>query len=126
MIGIRVEVCVKEFASRGLRASAWWFDRHKYRIDFRQYPWVFELKHPAVLFLIVYIENSEASGWILSGPTRSPNLERCVSLFGVPIAQVESVKDQRLFLGIKDTAKRPLVLAFAVYIKYVSDMKITR
>src|SRR5262245_19066657 len=102
MVGIRVKVCVKEFASCGLRASAWRFDRHKNRVDFRQNARVFELEQPAVLFLIVYKKDSEAFGRILSGSTRPPNLERCISSFSVSITQVESVKDQRLLLGIKD------------------------
>jgi len=108
----------------GLAPSAWRFDRHKNRVDFRQNARVFELQHPAVLFLIVYIEDSQASGWILSGSTRPPNLEGCISLCGVPIAQVEGVKDQGLFLSVKDTAECPLVLAFAVHVKHVSNMKI--
>src|SRR5262245_25764102 len=119
MIGIRVEVCVKEFASRGLRASAWRFNRDKNRVDFRQNARVFELEQPAVLFLIVYIKDSEASGRILSGSTGPPNLERCIPSFSVPITEVKSVKDQGLLLRIKDTAKCPLVLAFAVDFEYV-------
>ena len=126
MIGIRVEVCVQKFAARGPGTSAWRFDRHKNRVDLRQNARVFELEHPAVLILIVDIEDSEALGWILSWSTRSPNLERCISFRSVPIAQVKSVKDQGLLLRIKDTAKCPLVLAFAVDVEHVSNMKITR
>src|SRR5437870_3613254 len=70
MIGIRVEVCVKEFAACGLGTAAWRFDRHKNRVDFRQNARVFKLERPAVLFLIVDIENSEALGSILGRSTR--------------------------------------------------------
>src|SRR5947209_7127236 len=98
MIRIRVEVCVKEFAARGLGTSAWRFDGHKNQVDFRQNAGVFELEHPAVLFLIIYIEDSQASGRILSWSARPPNLERRISLCSVPITQVKSVKDQGLLL----------------------------
>ena len=85
---------------------------------------VLELEHPAVLLLIVDIENSQAFGPALSRPAGSPNLEGSISLRSAPIAQVKGIKDQRLFLGIENAAKSPPVLAFAVYVEHVNNMEI--
>src|SRR5262245_66646668 len=61
-IGSPVEVCEKELAPRGLGTPARRFDRHKHRVDFSQNLRVFESQHPAVLFLIVYLEEPETVG----------------------------------------------------------------
>ena len=42
------------------------------------------------------------------------------------VAQVKSIKDQRFSLGIKDAAESSFVLAFAVYVEHVNDMKVAR
>ena len=60
MIGVRLEVGVKEFPACGPDASAWRLDGHKNRVDFRQNAGIFELEHPAVLFLIVHKEDTQA------------------------------------------------------------------
>ena len=69
MIGIGLEVGVKEFAAGGTGASALGFDGHKDGIDFSQDARVLEFQHPAVLFLVVDVENAQAPGWN-SGPAR--------------------------------------------------------
>jgi hypothetical protein len=40
--------------------------------------------------------------------------------------KAKGVKDQRFSLGVKDTAKCPLVLAFAVHVQHINDVKIAR
>ena len=75
MIEIRFEIGVKEFAASGPGASTLRFDGHKNRIDFRQNTRVFELEHPAVLFLIVYIEDPQAFSRTLGWTACTPNLK---------------------------------------------------
>src|SRR5215831_3718907 len=115
-----VEICVQQLATRGLDTSALRLDRHEHGVDFSQNLQVFEPEHPAVLFLIVYPEQSEtvcrALGWSTSGTLGwsafSPNLERCISFRSVPVVQVKGIKNQsRLSLRVKDTPERSLVFA---------------
>ena len=94
MIGVRLEVGVKEFPACGPDASAWWLDGHKNRVDFRQNARVIELQDPALLFLVVHIEDAQALGWSLDQPAGPPNLEGAISLCSTLIAQVKGVKDQ--------------------------------
>ena len=124
MIGIRLKVGVQEFVAGWSGAPARGLDGHKDGINFRQNPGLLELEHPAVLPLVVYIEDAQALGWILGWPARAPNLEGGISLCSSPITQVKRIKDQRFSFGIKDTAKSPLVFALAVYVKHVDDMQI--
>src|SRR5437879_13746195 len=76
MIGVRLEVGVKKFAASGPGASALRFDSHENRVDFRQNARVLEFQHPAVLFLIVHIEDAQILGWILIRPAAAPPLKR--------------------------------------------------
>src|SRR5215510_9587634 len=125
-IRIRIEVCVKELAARGLDTSAGRLDRHKDRVDFGQNLGVFEPKHPAVLFLIIDLEESQTVRWPLNWSASSPHLERGISLCCVSIIEVERVKDQgRLSPRVKDTAERRPVFAFAVDVVHIGNMKIT-
>ena len=126
MVEVRLEVGVKEFAASGFGASAGRFDGHKNRVNFRQNARVLELEHPAVLFLIVYIEDSQTLGWALGWPAGPPSLEGSIAPLGSPIAQVKGIKDQRLFLRVKDAAKSASLLAFAVHVEHVNNMKIAR
>ena len=75
MIGSSLEVGVKEFAAGRFGASAPRFDGHKDRINLRQNARVLEFEHPAFLFLIVHVEDSEALGWALGFPAGPPSLE---------------------------------------------------
>src|SRR5262249_31163874 len=117
---------VQEFAARGPRTSTRTLDGHKNRIDFRQDAGVLEFEHPTVLFLIVHKEDAQALSWVLGRPAGSPNLEGRIPPCDAPVSEVKGVEDQRLSLVIKDAAKGPPVLAFAVYIEHVDNMKIAR
>src|SRR5262245_533822 len=79
------EICEKELAPRRLGASAGRLDGYKDRIDLRQNLRVFETENPAVLLLIIDLEQSETVGGRLRWSTFTPNLERCVSLGGVSV-----------------------------------------
>src|SRR5262249_45720699 len=94
MIGVRLQVGIKKLGAGGLDTAARRFDSHKHRVDFSENVRVLELKHPAVLFLIVYIEDSQTLGWALCGSACAPNLEGGISPCGAAITQVKGIKDQ--------------------------------
>src|SRR5215471_5274594 len=96
-----VEICVEQLPTSGLDTSALRLDRHEHGVDFGENLRVFEPEHPPVLFLIVYLEQSETVrtfGWSTSRTVGwsafSPNLEGCISSRGVPVVQVKGVKNQ--------------------------------
>ena len=70
MIGVRLQIGVKKLSARRAGTPSRTLYGHKNRVDFRQNARVFKLERPAVLFLIVDIENSEALGSILGRSTR--------------------------------------------------------
>ena len=94
MIGGRLEKGIEKFVARGFGASTRRFDGDKNGINFRQYARVLELEHPAILLLIVYIEDSQILSWTLGWSTCPPNLERCISPGSAPISQIKGIKDQ--------------------------------
>src|SRR5260370_10232982 len=126
MIGVRLQVGVQELAACRPRTSTRALEGHKNRVDFRQNAGVLEFEHPTVLFLIVYKEDAEALKWTLGRPAGSPDLEGCIPPCGPPLSEVKGVEDQGLSFGITDTAKRPPVLALAVDVAHVDNVKIAR
>src|SRR6266566_6850917 len=126
MIGVRLQVGVEELAARGPRTPTRALDGHKNRVDFGEDAGVLKLEHPTVLFLIVHKKDAHALSCTLGRPAGSPNLEGRIPPCGAAISEVKGVEDQRLSLGIKDAAKGPPVLAFAVYVEDVDNMKIAR
>jgi hypothetical protein len=111
--------------SCGLSTSAERFDRHKDGVDFSKNLRVFEPEHPTVLLLIIYLEEAETVCRSLGWSAFPPNLERRISLCGASIIQIEGVKDESRFpLCIKHPAECLLVLALAIDVVHVGDMKI--
>src|SRR5262249_23661586 len=68
MIGVRLQVGVKKLAACGPGTSTRALDSHKDRVDFRQNAGILELEHPAVLFLIVHKEDTQALSGTLGRP----------------------------------------------------------
>src|SRR5262249_25053412 len=91
------EICEKELVPRRLGASAGRLDGYKDRIDLRQNLRIFETENPAVLLLIIDLEQSETVRCSLSWSALPPNLERCISLGGVSVVQIKRVKNERRF-----------------------------
>src|SRR6516225_10084636 len=126
MIWVRLEIGVKEFASRRPRTPARTLHRHKHRIDFRQNTWILKLQHPPILFLIVHKKDAQALCLCLRRPARSPHLERRIPPRGAPVSQIKGVKNERFPLRIKNSPKRPPIFTLAVHVEHVDNMQLAR
>ena len=75
MISIATEVSIEKLLASGFGTSARRFHCDKYSVDFCQHSRIVNFQGPAVLVLVVQVEDTEAPGDLLRGLFVSPSLE---------------------------------------------------
>src|SRR5262245_23574906 len=121
MVGRFVEEgCSKQLLACRLCAAALRFDRDENLIDLSQHVRIFELEHPAILSRFIDIQNAEAARRLRTAFPLAPYLE-VNSAHIASVLQVVRIKDQRLALGIKNTAGKRADPSRSCVILHVDD-----
>src|SRR5215472_2211097 len=110
MIRMDLKIGSQELFACRPSASTRWLDGHKDHIEASQGPGIVAPQHPSLVGLILVKQAQTHRRRSIA--IASPNLERDVALAACLAVEVESIKDQRTVLRVKDASE--LLCSFSV------------
>src|SRR5580700_1898297 len=126
MIWSDLEVGKKKRTPAGLRAAAIRFNGHENRVNLCQRFWIIKLQDPSFLGGVVFIENSQVQGLAPIRPVLPPSLKRARRSDASLLIEIVGVEDERLSLGVEDTAVGFLRNPVASHVINLSDIEVPR
>src|SRR5258708_3489960 len=125
MIRLVPEVGVEEFFALWLgRVLTRRFQGDKHRIDLAKDPGVVVFEHPALLGLVVGVEDSETLSGSAGSLFFSPNTVVVTSILYAVVVQVIGIDDEGLSFSKEDPAERSTGLSLHIRVKHVRDVEV--
>src|SRR5882724_5505329 len=123
MIGLRLKGSHQKWFAPRFAAAALGLDGDENGVDLRERRGVIEFHHPAAVCITVQVKDAHAEGTQIVRTALAPCLIGAGILESSLFVEVEGVKNQRLSVRIKNSAKRLLCAAIRIDVEDVGDVE---